>query len=74
VQGTCETPEDTKKAVRQIAEAGKWVTIVPMSPLGPGEVGSSQPYFTLPSSQTGKRFTHIKLNYFLDGGVARLRV
>jgi len=50
----------------QLAEA-HWVPLVPRSPL----VGDSQNLFTVDSSQ---RFTHIRLNIYPDGGVARLRV
>jgi len=50
----------------QLAEA-RWVPLVARSPL----VGDSQNLFTVDSSQ---RYTHIRLNIYPDGGVARLRV
>jgi allantoicase len=50
----------------QLAEA-HWVPLVPRSPLA----GDSQNLFTVDSSQ---RYTHIRLNIYPDGGVARLRV
>ena len=50
----------------QLAEA-HWVPLVPRSPL----TGDSQNLFTVDSSQ---RYTHIRLNIYPDGGVARLRV
>ncbi|RSM60310.1 allantoicase [Actinoplanes sp. ATCC 53533] len=50
----------------QLAEA-RWVPLVPRSPL----VGDSQNLFAVDSSQ---RYTHIRLNIYPDGGVARLRV
>ena len=50
----------------QLAEA-LWVPLVPRAPL----VGDSQNLFTVDSNQ---RFTHVRLNIFPDGGVARLRV
>ncbi|AGZ44560.1 allantoicase [Actinoplanes friuliensis] len=50
----------------QLAEA-PWVPLVPRSPL----VGDSQNLFTVDSSQ---RYTHVRLNIYPDGGVARLRV
>ena len=50
----------------QLAEA-HWVPLVPRSPL----VGDSQNLFPVDSSQ---RYTHIRLNIYPDGGVARLRV
>ncbi|MFI7544170.1 allantoicase [Actinoplanes sp. NPDC049599] len=50
----------------QLAEA-HWVSLVPRSPL----VGDSQNLFAVDSSQ---RYTHVRLNIYPDGGVARLRV
>jgi allantoicase len=50
----------------QLAEA-HWVTLVPRSPL----TGDSQNLFAVDSSQ---RYTHVRLNIYPDGGVARLRV
>ena len=50
----------------QLAEA-LWVPLVPRAPL----IGDSQNLFTVDSNQ---RFTHVRLNIFPDGGVARLRV
>ncbi|MFI5937245.1 allantoicase [Actinoplanes sp. NPDC051494] len=50
----------------QLADA-TWVPLVPRSPLA----GDSQNLFTVDSRQ---RFTHVRLNIFPDGGVARLRV
>lgn len=47
--------------------ASDWQTILPKSPLKPG----SQNLFAIASAQ---RWTHIRLNIFPDGGVARLRV
>jgi allantoicase len=44
-----------------------WTPIVPRSPLG----GDAEHEF--PVSE-GRRFTHVRLNIFPDGGVARLRV
>jgi allantoicase len=50
----------------QLAEAN-WVPLVPRSPLS----GDSRNLFHVDSSQ---RFTHVRLNIYPDGGVARLRV
>ncbi|MEU4220315.1 allantoicase [Actinoplanes sp. NPDC026623] len=50
----------------QLAEAS-WVPLVPRSPLS----GDSRNLFHVDSSQ---RFTHVRLNIYPDGGVARLRV
>ena len=47
--------------------AAHWTTLVPRSPLS----GDSQNLFTV---EVRHRFTHVRLNIFPDGGVARLRV
>ncbi len=51
---------------RALARAS-WSEIVPRSPL----VGDRANLFAV---ATGRRFTHVRLNLFPDGGVARLRV
>jgi allantoicase len=48
-------------------KAVKWIHILPKSPLKPG----SQNLFSVTES---RRLTHIRLNIFPDGGVARLKV
>jgi allantoicase len=48
-------------------EQDSWTEILPKSPLRPG----SQNLFNVAN---GNRWTHIRLNIFPDGGVARLRV
>lgn len=45
----------------------QWIEILPKSPLNPG----SQNLFSINSSDN---FTHVRLNIYPDGGVARLRV
>lgn len=47
--------------------AARWTTLLPHSPLN----GDSQNLFTV---DVPYRFTHVRLNIFPDGGVARLRV
>lgn len=53
-------------SVAELAEAG-WAEIVPRSPLG----GDAQHFFDV---SLARRFTHVRLNMFPDGGIARLRV
>jgi allantoicase len=48
-------------------EALPWAPVLPKSPLNPG----SQNLFAITSEQS---WTHVRLNIFPDGGVARLRV
>lgn len=50
-----------------ISEQVEWVEIMPPTPLE----GDTQNAFAISSEQ---RFTHVRLNIFPDGGVARLRV
>jgi allantoicase len=49
------------------AEKAPWVSIIPASPLKPG----SQNLFDVRES---RRWTHVRLNIFPDGGIARLKV
>lgn len=58
----------TKSAIENLAGApNAWVEILPRSPLRPG----SQNLFVV---QDDRRRTHVRLNIYPDGGVARLRV
>ena len=54
----------SQEQMREISRVGseRWETIVMMSPLGAGSSSGRGP------------FTHLRLNIFPDGGVARLRV
>jgi len=49
----------------------KWTTIVEMSSLGAGYKDTCKSYFTAKGKGP---FTHIRLNIFPDGGVARMRI
>lgn len=73
----------SKANVEQIAAAQAacdphtWYTLVPESPLQPGYPESRMHYFTAQDPHVDiKRlaFTHIRLNLFPDGGIARLKV
>lgn len=66
----------TKASDEEVAAANacgtdKWTTIVPMSPLKPGYFDTCKHYFLVRDEE---RYTHIRVNYWPDGGVARLRV
>jgi allantoicase len=56
------TPDPT-----QVAEKASWTEILPRSPLS----GDSKNQFAV---RHGERVTHLRLNIYPDGGVARLRV
>lgn len=57
----------SKTKVKNLAPAKEWVEILPKSPLKPG----SQNIFSV--SDAGE-WTHVRLNIYPDGGVARFRV
>ncbi|MBU6454181.1 MAG: allantoicase [Cyanobacteria bacterium REEB67] len=60
----CVADPDTKG---DKLKSANWVEIVPRSPLKPG----SQNLFAVASTET---WTHVRLNIFPDGGVARLKI
>ncbi|KAJ3021447.1 UNVERIFIED_CONTAM: hypothetical protein HDU68_009622 [Siphonaria sp. JEL0065] len=68
--GTCATPDELLTANNLGSD--KWDVILPMIPLQPGYPSSRHHYFQI--LQPSKRYTHLRINYFPDGGVARLRV
>jgi allantoicase len=52
----------------------EWHTLVPMSNLRPGYQDTRMHYFALGDADLKRiPFTHIRVNYFPDGGVARLK-
>ena len=72
--GTASTPEDIAE-VSSICDTIQWDTLVEMSPLGPGYIDTCHNFFSITNpSFLAKRYTHIRLNMFPDGGIARLRV
>ena len=53
----------------------EWYTLVEESPLKPGYPDTRMHYFAVHDPSLKKHpFTHIRINYFPDGGVARLKV
>ncbi|XP_006910279.1 probable allantoicase [Pteropus alecto] len=67
--GAAASPEELD-AIAQL-KSNEWDCLVPMTELKPGKPASGHNYFLVNSQQ---RWTHIRLNIFPDGGVARLRV
>lgn len=53
--------------IKNLASSDQWKEILPKSPLKPG----SQNIFSVPNPA---QWTHVRLNIFPDGGVARLRI
>lgn len=62
----CEVADDTP-AEQLASNASRWAELLPRSPTRPG----SQNLFSIISA---KRWTHIRLNIYPDGGLARLHV
>ncbi|KAF6320812.1 allantoicase [Rhinolophus ferrumequinum] len=67
--GAAATPQELA-AVAEL-NSNNWDYLVPMTELEPGKPASGHNYFLVNSQQ---RWTHIRLNIFPDGGIARLRV
>lgn len=65
--------ECCSEALEQVKSIGSqnWDELIPMSSLTPGYVETSVSFFKVTSD---KVYTHIRLNIFPDGGIARLRV
>ena len=59
--------EACKMAINSNLENAIWAEILPKSPLNPG----SQNFYAI---ENGEAWTHLRLNIFPDGGVARLKV
>lgn len=70
VQGTGATPDEVGQA-EQACRSVQWLQLLPRSPLRPGYEKTRMHYFVFDKPMEG---THIRLNYFPDGGVARLRL
>ena len=71
-RGQAATKEQRREVGRLDSE--RWETIVAMNTLGPGYKDTSRSFFSVGSTSGRGPFTHIRLNIFPDGGVARLRV
>ncbi|KAG8512402.1 putative allantoicase [Galemys pyrenaicus] len=67
--GTSATPEEFEAIAKLKSE--DWDHLLPMTALTPGKPAASHNYF---AASTQQRWTHVRLNIFPDGGIARLRV
>ena len=88
IRGTGQSPssiQNASQACQKVAlqssrgQTEKWILILPMTPLKPGYEESRHHSFSLSKEVIQKLeemggVTHLKLNYFPDGGVARLKV
>jgi allantoicase len=75
IQGTGQTPQQIQTA-QAACDQFTWKTILPMTPLQPGYEETKMHYFMLDDATRAlaKGFTHVKINYFPDGGVARMKL
>ena len=71
-RGQAASPEQIREIGR--LESERWENLVSRSALGPGYRDSARSFFTVGSARGRGPFTHLRLNIFPDGGVARLRV
>jgi allantoicase len=65
-----EASADDLKLIKSLG-TDTWETLVPKSSLGAGYIDTCDTFFPINSR---KAWTHLRLNYFPDGGVARLRI
>jgi allantoicase len=70
VQGTGATPEEVVQG-EETCQKVAWKELLPKTPLRPGYEQTRMHYFTLETPMEG---THLRINYYPDGGVARLRL
>lgn len=73
VQGTASTPQQVT-AAEAACEVAEWIELVGLAKLKPGYSGEGVHRFSMPSQLAGKRVTHLRLNSYPDGGIARMRV
>ena len=65
--------EDQLKSAAEL-RSDTWDTLVEMTPLGAGYKDTCNSYFSVGNGSGQGPYTHIRLNIFPDGGVARCRV
>uniref|UniRef100_A0A7S3LGT8 Allantoicase domain-containing protein n=1 Tax=Amphora coffeiformis TaxID=265554 RepID=A0A7S3LGT8_9STRA len=71
VQGTGASPDQIGQAEKACQEV-EWKELLPRTPLRPGYEPSRMHYFRIPTDDIVG--THVRVNYYPDGGVARLRL
>jgi len=75
IQGTGQSVISISKAL-EACEKFKWTEILPITVLRPGYEETRMHYVPLSNDirKMAKNVTHIRVNYYPDGGVARLRL
>jgi allantoicase len=75
ILGTKSSNDNILKAEQQCAQAtSSWNEILKMTPLQPGYPDISKQRFLALNSSQQTPITHIRLNYYPDGGVARMKL
>lgn len=74
VQGTAMSTSDVELAGKQCEEAGRWHILLQQTPLRSGVEETRMHRFDVDEEARTKPITHIRVNYFPDGGVARLKL
>jgi allantoicase len=72
LRGTGMTPDQVREAEIACRGAGEWTEILPRTPLRPGVEATRMHLFAF--LKDGTVGTHLRLNYYPDGGVARMRL
>lgn len=67
--GTASTEEEFEEVAK--LQTDDWIEILPMVKLNPGYDETRKNYFKIDSRAT---YTHLRVNIYPDGGIARLRV
>ena len=70
-QGTGATPDQVQQADQACQSVGPWKEVLPRTPLQPGYEETRLHDFSLLFEAEA---THVRINYYPDGGVARLRL
>lgn len=70
VNGRAASNRDLDKIAR--LKSQDWVTLVPMTDLKPGREETR--YHYIANTETSDKYTHVRLNLYPDGGIARFRV
>uniref|UniRef100_A0A7R9ZNR0 Allantoicase domain-containing protein n=1 Tax=Craspedostauros australis TaxID=1486917 RepID=A0A7R9ZNR0_9STRA len=77
IQGTGMTPTEVEQAEHAVQQL-QWQSLLPKTPLQPGFESTRMHRFQIPTANGQHRQwtsgTYIRVNYYPDGGVARLRI
>eukprot|EP00658_Telonema_sp_P-2_P015334 TRINITY_DN15891_c0_g2_i1.p1 TRINITY_DN15891_c0_g2~~TRINITY_DN15891_c0_g2_i1.p1 ORF type:complete len:349 (-),score=72.49 TRINITY_DN15891_c0_g2_i1:255-1301(-) len=76
--GQCQADDVDATSAAALLESEKWETVLSKRPLKPGYEETRRHFFEIGeehgTGSSGKGWTHLRVDYFPDGGVARLQV